>query len=62
MNIHEERWKDFFAAQAAEHRDAMRYRWIRERGAWDTEAALNGLSPEEYDAALDAAMLKDPDQ
>ena len=37
-------------------RDAERYRWIRLRGAWDTEAFLNGLSPEQYDDALDAAM------
>ena len=37
-------------------RDAVRYRWIRERGAWETEAFLAGISPEEYDAAIDAAM------
>lgn len=37
-------------------RDAKRYRWIRERGAWETEAFLNGLTPEEYDAAVDAAI------
>jgi hypothetical protein len=36
--------------------DAARYRWIRERGAWETESFLNGLTAIEYDAAIDAAM------
>lgn len=36
--------------------DAKRYRWIREHGAWETEAFLNGLTPAEYDAAVDKAM------
>ena len=40
----------------ADKRDAARYRWIRERGAWETEEYLNGLTPEQYDAAVDAAM------
>lgn len=39
-------------------RDAKRYRWIRQRGAWETESFLNGLTPEEYDAALDKAMAE----
>ena len=40
----------------AVERDAARYRWIRERGAWETEAFLNGLSPIDYDCAVDKAM------
>lgn len=45
---------------AALRADAERYRWIRQRGAWETEAFLNGLSPEQYDAAIDAAMADTP--
>jgi len=43
-----------------EERDALRYRWIRRHGAWETEAFLNGLSPEEYDVALDKCMAQVP--
>lgn len=38
-------------------RDVQRYRWLREHGAWETEAFLNGLSAEQYDKALDERML-----
>lgn len=47
---------EFQALMMARDRDAARYRWIRQRGAWETEAVLNGLTPEQYDAAVDAAM------
>lgn len=39
-------------------RDAKRYRWIREHGAWETEAFMMGLTPEQYDEALDKAMAE----
>lgn len=32
-----------------------RYMWLRQNPAWETEAYLAGLSPEEFDAAVDAA-------
>ena len=38
---------------AAAQRDAERYRWIREHGAWETESFLSSLDPEQYDAAID---------
>ena len=40
-------------------RDAARYRWLRERGAWETEAFLNGLTDDEFDVAIDDAMKND---
>lgn len=36
--------------------DAMRYQWLREHPAWETEAFLSGLTPEEFDAAVDKAI------
>jgi hypothetical protein len=36
--------------------DAMRYRWIRLHPAWETEAFLGRLSPEEFDAAIGDQM------
>lgn len=35
--------------------DSARYRWERENPAWETEAFLMNMSPEEYDAAIDRA-------
>jgi hypothetical protein len=32
--------------------DARRYQWLRLHPAWETEAFLGGLSPEEFDAAV----------
>jgi hypothetical protein len=37
-------------------KDARRYQWLREHPAWETEAFLGGLSPEQFDAAVDKAM------
>jgi len=39
--------------------DAARYRWLREHPAWETEAFLSGLTAEQFDAAIDAAMELD---
>ena len=39
-------------------RDAARYRWLRERPAWETEAFLGGLGPKQFDAAVDARSKK----
>jgi hypothetical protein len=51
---------DEFAREfAAVNRDAERYRWLREHGAWESEAFLNGTSPAEFDAALDARIAND---
>ena len=36
--------------------DAARYRWLREHPAWETEAFLSWLTPQEFDTAVDAAM------
>lgn len=49
-----------YSFEAKVHRDAERYRWIREHGAWETEAFLNGLSAEEYDREIDKRMEIDP--
>lgn len=43
------------AALEESGRDAERYRWLREHGAWETEAFLGSLTAEQYDAAIDAA-------
>lgn len=32
-----------------------RYAWLREHPAWESEAFLAGLTPEEFDAAVDKA-------
>jgi hypothetical protein len=39
-------------------RDALRYRWIRTAGAWESEIALDTLceTPELFDAAVDERM------
>ena len=44
-----------YLAASGEARDADRYRWERQNPAWETEAYLGGMTPEQYDAALDAA-------
>ncbi len=36
--------------------DAERYRWLRKHPAWETEAFLSGITPTEYDAAIDDRM------
>jgi hypothetical protein len=47
------------AERDAARADAERYRWIRSQGcSWETEAFISGLSPEQYDAAIDAARSK----
>ena len=38
--------------------DAWRYRWERENPAWETEAYLGGMTPEQYDAAIDHAIME----
>lgn len=38
--------------------NSERYRWEREHPAWETEAFLADLSPEQYDAAIDKARTK----
>jgi hypothetical protein len=38
-----------------------RYRWLRENPAFETEAFLSGLTPEEYDAAVDKARMSQLD-
>lgn len=43
------------ASQNRQRVYAARYEWLRLNPAFDTEAALSGLSPEEFDAAVDAA-------
>lgn len=35
---------------------AERYAWLRQHPAFETEALLAGLSPEEFDALVDKAM------
>jgi hypothetical protein len=38
--------------------DALRYRWLRTAGAWESEIGMDILSedPAKFDAAIDAAM------
>lgn len=38
---------------ANNERDANRYRWLREHPAFETEAFLGGLTPEEFDKVVD---------
>jgi hypothetical protein len=38
------------------NQDVRRYRWLRENPAFETEAFLGGLTPEEFDQAVDGAM------
>ena len=40
-------------------KDAARYRWLRLNPDFESEAALMGMTPEMYDAAVDAAMAAD---
>lgn len=49
------------AAKAAEDRpedrDSQRWRWLRDCGGWpESEAAMSGATPEEFDAMADAAI------
>jgi hypothetical protein len=39
-----------------QEKDAARYRWVRQAGAFDSEIGLDALSenPEKYDAAVDS--------
>lgn len=40
-------------------RDAARYRWLRKNPAFETEALLGGLSPEEFDKLVDERRRDD---
>ena len=42
--------------QTALEQDAARYRYLRNNPDWETEMFLSGLTPVEFDAAIDAAM------
>lgn len=35
------------------YQDADRYRWLRENPAFETEAVLGGLTPEQFDEVVD---------
>jgi hypothetical protein len=37
-------------------RDADRYRWLRQNPAFETEAFLGGLTPEQFDTVVDRGM------
>ena len=41
---------------------ARRYEWIRKNPAFETEAFLSGLTPEEYDALVDSMMGLESDE
>lgn len=53
----ETRGVDLAAAERA--RWSKRYSWLRENPAFETEAFLSGLTPEEFDAVVDARMEQD---
>lgn len=53
--------RDLASQVEALQADAARYRWERQNPAWETESFLGGLSPKEYDAAIDEAMKNDKD-
>jgi hypothetical protein len=37
-------------------KDAKRYQWLRQNPAWETEAVLGELTPEQFDVEVDKAM------
>jgi hypothetical protein len=37
-------------------KDAKRYQWLRQNPAWETEAFLGELTPEQFDVEVDKAM------
>jgi len=37
----------------------FRYAWLRENPAWETEVFLSGLTPEQFDVAVDKAIPAD---
>lgn len=48
---------DALASRLAEaERDAARYRWLRINPDWESEAALSGMTPEDFDMAVDSAI------
>ena len=36
--------------------DARRYRWLRTAGAWESELGMDSMTPEQFDARVDAEM------
>ena len=49
----------FAAGRATLLEDAIRWRWFRQQQGWpDTEAAMMGAKPEQFDAMADAELLK----
>ena len=41
-------------------KDAERYRWLRNQGGWpESEAAVSGLTPEQFDDMIDKKMSED---
>jgi len=55
-----DRLAEFYAGAC---RDALRYRWCRVNGAWESEDRMEGLSknPEDYDARVDELMKQERD-
>ena len=59
--FYEKMWKDFVSLQRGDATkmcvDAARWRWLREQEGWpDSEAAVMGYSPEEFDRMADSGM------
>lgn len=36
--------------------DARRYRWLRTAGAWESEIGMDSMTPEQFDARVDAEI------
>ncbi len=39
-------------------KDAARYQWLRDAGAWESEVVLDSLTPEEFDTRVDEAIAE----
>jgi hypothetical protein len=51
-----EAWQQEWTRKKERERNADRYEWLRQHPAFETEAALGAMTPEQYDAAVDEAM------
>lgn len=62
IEIHPSEWLEVAAEVAELRRDAERYRWLRDHWWLDDKAdatpapMMNAQSPEQFDAAIDAAL------
>lgn len=61
MNWMDKKERESFERSLAEipriFQDAKRWRWLREQKGWpDTEAAVSGYTPEQFDAMADKGL------